>query len=100
VLDVARADLLATEPLHLIVDSTGLSVVGEGEWAAAKHGGLGMRGWKKLHLGVDRSGMIVADALTESTVDDATVGIALVGAAAGDIANVTADAALRQGRLL
>ena len=25
--------------LHLIVDSTGLSIVGEGEWAAAKHGG-------------------------------------------------------------
>ena len=24
--------------LHLIVDSTGLSIVGEGEWAAAKHG--------------------------------------------------------------
>ena len=26
--------------LHLIVDSTGLSIVGEGEWAAAKHGGV------------------------------------------------------------
>ena len=24
---------------HLIVDSTGLSIVGEGEWAAAQHGG-------------------------------------------------------------
>ncbi len=29
--------------LHLIVDSTGLSIVGEGEWAAAKHGGRGSR---------------------------------------------------------
>ena len=46
--------------LHLIVDSTGLSIVGEGEWAAAKHGGRGRRGWKKRHLGVDRSGVIVA----------------------------------------
>ena len=80
-------------PLHLIVDSTGLSVVGEGEWAAAKHGGRGTRGWKKLHLGVDRSGVIVAHVLTEATVDDATVGIDLIGAAAGDIASVTADAA-------
>ena len=43
--------------LHLIVDSTGLSIVGEGEWAAAKDGGRGRRGWKKLHLGVDRSGV-------------------------------------------
>ena len=31
-------------PIHLIVDSTGLSIVGEGEWAAAKHGGKGRRG--------------------------------------------------------
>ena len=31
-------------PVHLIVDSTGLSIVGEGEWAAAKHGGKGKRG--------------------------------------------------------
>ena len=49
--------------LHLLVDSTGLSIVGEGEWAAVKHGGRGRRGWKKLHLGVDRSGVIVARAL-------------------------------------
>ena len=31
--------------LHLVVDSTGLSVVGEGEWAAAKHGNRGKRSW-------------------------------------------------------
>ena len=44
--------------LHLIVDSTGLSIVGEGEWAAATHGGRGRRGWRKLHLGVDGSRVI------------------------------------------
>jgi hypothetical protein len=49
--------------------------------------------WKKLHLGVDRSSVIVAYSLTEATVDDSTVGIALIGAAAGDIASITADAA-------
>ena len=80
-------------PIHLVVDSTGLSIVGEGEWAAVKHGRRGKRGWKKLHLGVDRSGAIVAHALTESTVDDATTGIALLAAVAHDIARVTADAA-------
>ena len=57
--------------LHLIVDSTGLSIVGEGEWAAAKHGGRARRGWRKLHLGVDGSRVIVAYALTEPTADDA-----------------------------
>jgi Transposase DDE domain len=50
VLNIAVHHILATGPLHLIVDSTGLSVVGEGEWAAAKHGGRGTRGWRKLHL--------------------------------------------------
>ena len=78
---------------HLIVDSTGLSIVGEGEWAAVKHGGRGRRGWKKLHLGVDRSGVIVAQALTEGNVDDASTGITLVEAAGGDLGSVTADAA-------
>ena len=43
------------EGIHLVLDSTGLSIVGEGEWAAAKHGGRGRRGWRKLHLGVDWS---------------------------------------------
>jgi len=79
--------------VHLIIDSTGLSILGEGEWAAAKHGGHGRRGWKKLHLGVDRSGVIVAHALTDATVDDATTAIGLIAAVHGGIASVTGDAA-------
>ena len=39
------------------------------------------------------AGLIVAHSLTEATVDDATVGIDLIAAAAGDVASVTADAA-------
>ena len=78
---------------HLIVDSTGLSIVGEGEWAAAKHGGRGRRGWRKLHLGVDQSGMVVAQAITAATVDDGTTGITLIEAADGNLRSVTADAA-------
>ena len=89
-LDLAPDRISATGPLHLIVDST---IVGEGEWAAAKHGTRGKRGWKKLHLGVDRPGVIVAQAVTEPTVDDATTGIGLVEQVDGDIASVTADAA-------
>ncbi len=50
-------------------------------------------GWKKLLLGVDRSGVIVAHALTEATVDDAAKGIDLIGAAAGALASVTGDGA-------
>ena len=79
--------------LHLIVDSTGLSIVGEGEWAAAKHGGRGRRGWRKLHLGVDGSRVIVACALTEPTADDAMTGISLVDEVDGHLTRVTADPA-------
>ncbi len=79
--------------LHLIIDSTGLSIVGEGEWAAAKHEDRGTRGWKKLHVGVDHTGVIVAHALTDATGDDATTGVAVIEAVNGDITRVTADAA-------
>ncbi|MCP4039324.1 MAG: IS5 family transposase, partial [bacterium] len=80
-------------PIHLIVDSTGLSVVGQGEWAAAKHGGNGRRGWKKLHLGVTGSGVIVAQELTDANVDDASTGRELIEAVQDDISSFTADAA-------
>ena len=88
---VRRAPAGAGTPL--IVDSTGLSIVGDGAWAAVKHGGRGRRGWKKRHLGVDGSGVIIAHALTDANVDDATTGTDLIEAVVGDIARVTADAA-------
>ena len=75
----------ATDPIHLIVDSTGLSIVGQGAWAAATHGGHGERRWKKLHLGVDQSGVIVAQALTDAHVDDATTAVDLIPVIDGDI---------------
>jgi IS5 family transposase len=92
-LDVELRRVPVKGPIHLIVDSTGLSIGGEGEWAATKHGGRGQRGWKKLHLGVDRSGVIVAHALTKKTVDDATTAIELIKAVHGGVASVTGAAA-------
>jgi len=81
------------KPIHLIVDSTGLSIVGEGEWAASKYGGRGRRGWKKLHIGVDRTGVIVAQALTHGSADDAKAALDLIDNVEGGIASFTADAA-------
>ena len=81
------------KPIHLIVDSTGLRIVGEGEWAAAKYGGRGRRGWKKLHLGVDRTGMIVAQVLTHGSADDAKAALDLIDSIEGDIESLTGDAA-------
>jgi Transposase DDE domain len=42
-----------TEPLHLLVDSSGLKIYGEGEWLDQKRGLRSRRRWRKLHLGVD-----------------------------------------------
>ncbi len=92
-LDLTPRGMSRRAGLHLIIDSTGLSIVGEGEWAAAKHGGRGTRGWKKLHVGVDHTGLIVAHALTDATVDGATTGVELIEAVHDDITRVTADAA-------
>jgi IS5 family transposase len=92
-LDVASELVPSRKAIHVIVDSTGLSIVGEGEWAAAKYGGRGRRGWKKLHLGVDRMGMIVAQALTHGSADDANAALDLVDSIEGGIASFTADAA-------
>ena len=89
-----RLDRVAsTKRIHLMVDSTGLSIVGEGEWAAVKHGGNGKRAWKKLHLGVDRSGVIVAELLTEGDAHDSNTALDLLGTIEDDIASFTADSA-------
>ena len=80
-------------PIHLIVDATGLSIFGEGEWAAVKYGGRDRRGWKKLHLGVDGSGAIVAYTLTDGKADDAPTGLVLIETVDGKISCVTADGA-------
>jgi hypothetical protein len=38
----------SAEPLHLLVDSTGLKIYGEGEWLDQKHGIRSHRRWRKL----------------------------------------------------
>ena len=41
-------------PIDLIVDSTGLKILGRGEWNAQKHkASKKRRDWRKLHIGVD-----------------------------------------------
>jgi hypothetical protein len=56
--------------ISLIVDSSGLKVCGQGEWHSQKHGEKPHKRWKKLHIGVDAQGWIVASTLTESHEQD------------------------------
>jgi hypothetical protein len=70
-LDVPKLCLSSREPVHLLVDSTGLRLCGPGEWLLEKHGPQRRRAWRKLHIGVDaETGQILASELTTSDVDD------------------------------
>lgn len=59
------------EKIHLVVDTTGLKIYGEGEWKVRKHGASKRRIWRKLHLGIDEATQdILAVDLTENSVGD------------------------------
>ena len=80
-------------PLHLLIDSTGLKLFGQGEWQEEKHG-RARRSWRKLHLAFDAdTGEIVASLLTGNDVDDAGRVPDLLGQIEGEIASVMADGA-------
>jgi hypothetical protein len=64
--------------MHLIIDSTGLSIVGQAEWAAANTDDTARAAGRRLHVGVDSIRVIVAHALIEATVADATTGVDLI----------------------
>ena len=81
-------------PIHLIVDSTGLKILGSGEWSAHKYkASKKRRGWRKLHIGVDDEGFIVAAELTASSGDDASVVPDLLDQIVDPIRRFTADGA-------
>ncbi len=89
-----RVDLQTTptnEPVHLIVDATGLGIVGQGQWAAAKWGERGRRGWRKLHIAVDDSGHVLAAELTDRSMGDAEVLPGLMDQVMAPIRRLTAD---------
>ena len=71
-LSVALPTRPTQEPIHVVVDSSGLKVYGEGEWKVRQHGWSVRRTWRKLHLGVNEAtGEIIAQTSTENSVDDA-----------------------------
>ena len=89
-----------SEPMHLLVDSTGLKLCGKGEWLLEKHGTATRRSWRTLHLGVDAgTGQIVASTLTTKDVDDASQVAPLLDQVAGPMASFTGDGAYDQDRV-
>ena len=82
------------EPRHILIDSTGLKVFGEGEWKVRQHGKEKRRTWRKLHLAIDaQTQEIVAAALTTNSLHDCQVLPKLLLEVEGDITRVTTDGA-------
>jgi hypothetical protein len=93
-LSILLKRLEPTEPLHLLVDSTGLKIYGEGEWLDQKHGIRSRRRWRKLHLGTDAvTHEIVTSELTPDDVGDVTEVPDLLDQIDGEVALLTADGA-------
>ncbi|MDH2430972.1 IS5 family transposase [Pokkaliibacter sp. MBI-7] len=62
----------STSGLHLLIDSTGIKMLGEGEWKTKKHGADYRRQWRKVHIGIDAQTLeIRAIEVTDNTVGDA-----------------------------
>jgi transposase len=89
-----RATVNRTAPLHLLVDSPGLKIYGEGEWLDQKHRIQSRRRWCRLHLGIDAvTHEIVAVELTPDNVGAVSEIPDLLDQIDADVASLTADAA-------
>lgn len=83
-----------TDVLHLLVDSTGVKMLGEGEWKTKKHGAEYRRQWRKVHLGIDAQTLeIRAIEVTSNSIGDAPVLPALLAQVSTPIGTVSGDGA-------
>jgi len=81
-------------PLHVVIDSTGLKVFGEGEWKVRQHGVGKRRTWRKVHLGVDAlSGEVLAVEITSADIHDADCIEGLLEQMDAPVEQISADGA-------
>ncbi|WP_207462910.1 IS5 family transposase [Azospirillum sp. SYSU D00513] len=93
-LSLATALVKPNGPVTVVIDSSGLKMVGAGEWLLQKHGGKPRRSWRKLHIGVDpNSGNILAAELTTTEDGDASQVGPLLDQIPGQVTAVLADGA-------
>jgi hypothetical protein len=80
--------------IHMVIDSSGLKLFGEGEWKVRQHGWTKHRMWQKLHIGVDeKSQLIVAAELTKNDCGDDKKLPDLLRQYKGKLRQVSADGA-------
>ena len=93
-LEVALPRRKKREPLHLVVDATGIKVYGEGEWKVRQHGWSRRRTWRKLHLGVaEASGELAAVVVSTNNFKDSQLLPDLLAQVEDEVTQVSADGA-------
>lgn len=91
-LEVSLPQRAKRAPLHLVVDSTGVKIYGEGEWKVRRHGWTRRRTWRKLHVGVDEAtGEIHAATVTTNNHGDGQVLPDLLAQVESKLSQVTGD---------
>lgn len=99
-LNIPLRDRKNKEGIHVVLDSSGLKVYGEGEWKVRKHGWSKHRTWRKLHVGIDRETQeIVMEQLTDNTVDDAQAAKKMIEHTPIKIKSMTGDGAYDKSKL-
>lgn len=84
----------STNGRHVLVDSTGIQVIGEGEWKKLRHGESRHQLWRKLHIAMDAdSHEILAATMTESVRLDGNYLPGLIDKIEGPIVQITGDGA-------
>jgi len=79
---------------HVLVDSTGIQVIGEGEWKKLRHGESRLQVWRKLYLAMDTTNQsILAATMTESVRLDGNYLPELIDEIEGSINQITGDGA-------
>jgi IS5 family transposase len=93
-LDVILPRRKKQEPLHMVVDSTGIKVYGEGEWKVRQHGYTRRRTWRKLHIAVDEATCeFVAVVISTNDFKDSQILPDLLEQVEDEIYQVSADGA-------
>jgi IS5 family transposase len=82
------------QPVHLVVDATGVKVYGEGEWKVRQHGYSKRRTWRKLHFAVDEATLeFVAVTVSTNNFKDSQLLPDLLKQTADEISQASADGA-------
>lgn len=79
---------------HVLVDSTGVQVIGEGEWKKLRHGESRHQVWRKLHIAMDANDQTILSAtMTESVRLDGNYLPGLIDQIKDPIEQITGDGA-------